>query len=497
MGASNNSQQAMWMAIGQFFRYAIGIVTPMILSRYFDKGDYGTYKQVMYVYSSLITVFAFGLPRAYSYFIPRVSLGESKDVVKKITQLFIVIGVSFSLLLFFGASIIADLLKNPDLEIALRYFSPTPLFLLPVMGLDCIMASYKKTQFVAIYSVITKVFTIICIILPVILFNGTYIHAIIGLDIAAFISFMLALYLRNIPTKGIPLEKTEVTFKNILSFSVPLIIASIWIMVFQSVNQFFVSRYYGNEAFADFSNGFIELPIIPMVVSSVATVLLPLFSGMLIHDKDNIRMTWINALGKSIKIIYPLSIFSIVFANLIMKCFYGDIYESSGIYFLVKNFEGFFAIIPFYPIILALGKTKQYSNIHLIMAIAIIPLEYLVVILALPAIMIGVVFEVCVFFKYLLQFIVVSKTIEISFQELIPVKKMLQIASLSLLSSILPLILCKYCDLGNKFMLLFLVGISYIVSYYGFCWLFRISYKEVLLGIISNKRFNVLMRFIP
>ena len=84
MAETNNSKQAMWVAIGQFCSFAIGFISPVILSRYFTKGDYGTYKQVMYVYDTLLTVFTLGLPRAYSYFIPRVSKSQSKDVVKKL-----------------------------------------------------------------------------------------------------------------------------------------------------------------------------------------------------------------------------------------------------------------------------------------------------------------------------------------------------------------------------------------------------------------------------
>lgn len=497
MTASSNSRQAMWVAIGQFCAYAIGIVSPMILSRYFDKGDYGTYKQVMYVYNTLITVFAFGLPRSYSYFIPRVSIGESKDVVRKITRLFVILGVFFSLLLYFGSSIIALILKNPDLDLALKYFSPTPLFLLPVMGLDCIMASYKRTQFIAIYSVITKIFTILCIVVPVILFKCNYLSAIIGFDIASFISFLLALYFRNIPTKGIELEKTSVTIKEILAFTAPLIIASVWIMIFQSANQFFVSRYYGNEVFADFSNGFIEFPVIPMVVNSVATVLLPLFSGMVVNDKDNLKIAWINALEKSIKITYPIAVFSIIFAALIMTCFYGSQYESSGIYFIVKNFEGFFMIIPFYPIILALGKTNQYSNIHLVMALAIVPLEFIIVKFGLPAIMIGVVFEICVFAKVALQFRVVSRTINMTFKDLIPMKSMVRIITVSIASSILPLFVYHYCHWLNKYFLLSLTIILFIICYYLLCWVFHVTYKDVLVGFLHNKKYMGILKIIP
>lgn len=51
----------MWVAIGQFCSFAIGFISPVILSRHFTKGDYGTYKQVMYVYDTLLTVFTLGL----------------------------------------------------------------------------------------------------------------------------------------------------------------------------------------------------------------------------------------------------------------------------------------------------------------------------------------------------------------------------------------------------------------------------------------------------
>ena len=71
---TSNSRQAAWVAIGSFFSFIVGIVSPMILSRYFDKGDYGTYKQVMYVYNTLLTIFTLGLPKAYAYFLPTSSL---------------------------------------------------------------------------------------------------------------------------------------------------------------------------------------------------------------------------------------------------------------------------------------------------------------------------------------------------------------------------------------------------------------------------------------
>ena len=497
MDSSSNSRQAMWVAVGQFFAYAIGIVSPMILSRYFEKGDYGTYRQVMYVYSTLLVVFNFGLPRAYSYFIPRVSLGESKDVIKKITNIFIILGILLSAILFFCSRPISVLLNNNDLDFALKCFAPTPLFLLPIMGLDCILASYKKAHLIAFYSISTRVLALLCIIFPVIFFNGSYIHAIIGFDIASLIQFLLALYLRDIPTKGIDIEKTHVTFKEIFSFTLPLLTASVWIMIFDSSNQFFVSRYYGNEVFADFSNGFISFPIIPMVIGSVATVLMPVFSELAAHDISQIKQVWLNALVKTVKIIYPIIVYCILFAPLMMTCFYGSQYENSGIYFVLKNVEGFFLIIPFYPILLALGKSKAYSNIHLVIALIIVPLEYIVTLQKWPCVMICVVYVICSASKVVLQFIAVSKAVNLSYIELIPFKSMIRIAIVSFVSGLLPFTLfCMYPEV-NKFAMLFFLSILYTIGYYCLCWAIGISYKEIIGGYIRDSRFNCLIRLIP
>ena len=149
MNKTNNTKQATWVALGSLFSFGFGIVSSMILSRYFDKGDYGTYKQVLFVYNTLLVVFTLGLPRAYSYFLPRVANEEAKSLIQKINTLFFLLGGVFSFLLFVGSSIIADLMNNENLEFALRIFSLVPLFMLPTMGLEAILATYKKTQFLA------------------------------------------------------------------------------------------------------------------------------------------------------------------------------------------------------------------------------------------------------------------------------------------------------------------------------------------------------------
>lgn len=495
MDRSSNSHQAMWVALGQFSAFAIGIISPMILCRYFTKSDYGTYKQVMYVYHTLLIVFTLGLPKAYSYFIPRVGITQSKDIIRKISRIFLVLGALFSVLLFFGAAVIADMLHNPNLELGLKWFAPTPFLMLPVMGLEGILASYKRAKHIAIFTISTRLFTLLCTIFPVIFQDGSFVHAIIGFDIASVLTCILSFYLKYLPTRGIESQKTNVSYKEIFSFSLPLLTSSLWIMLFQSTNQFFVSRYYGNEVFAEFSNGFMEIPIIPMVVNSIATVLAPLFAGMAVNDKSSMIDVWNSALNKTIKVIYPISIYCIFFSGIVMTCLYGNQYSGSAIFFSIKNLEGFYSIIPFYPILMALSKTREYSYIHMIFAMVLIPIEFLIVSIDGPVYMIGVAFVLCSFGKVILQFRTVSKCLRTTIRRLLPLPNMIRVAFVSSLATFFPFLMANVLKELNEWLLLTITVSLFVICYYSLCWFAKISYRDVF-GSILNKN-PLIKKFIP
>lgn len=122
---------------------------------------------------------------------PKFAIEYSKDIISKVTKIFFILGAVFSLFLLCFAGPIALVMNNPDLKMALIVFSPTPFLLLPTMGLDAIYASFRKTKYLTYYTIATRILIIICIVLPVIIFSGNYIHAIIGFDVASLITFFL------------------------------------------------------------------------------------------------------------------------------------------------------------------------------------------------------------------------------------------------------------------------------------------------------------------
>lgn len=378
---TGNTLQAFWVAMGSLSSMALGILSAMILSRYFNKTDYGTYKQILYVYSTLLFVFTAGLPRVFSYFLPRYSLEEGKTIVKKINRFLFLAGLIFSVFLYVFSGLISQILKNPDLSFGLKVFSPIPLLLLPTLGIEGIFSTYKKTIYIAIYNTLSRIIMLFFIVLPVVIFKGNYITAIYGWVAGSLLTFVMAYYFKGIPFKKIDSHQTSLNYKDIFAYSLPLVFASFWGIAIRSADQFYISRFFGADVFAEFSNGFIELPFVTMVTASASVVLMPMFSKAFHKNQgvEELILVWRNTLEKSSKIIYPLLIFFIFFASEIMVLMYSQKYEQSGVYFKINMFLNFFNIVIFTPLFLAMGKTKLYANVHMIMAFIVWGSSYLLI----------------------------------------------------------------------------------------------------------------------
>lgn len=271
--------QVFWVGMGSLSSFALGIVSAAILSRYLEKVEYGTYRQILYVYNTLLVIFSAGLPRVFSYFLPRYPLEQGKHIVWKVSKMLFFFGMAFSIVLYAFSEIIAQILRNPELATGLKYFSPIPMLLLPTLGIEGIFSTYKKTIYIAIYNTATRFLMLIFIVLPVIIYKGSYIYAIFGWSIASIIALLLAIYFKGLPFKGIETETSNLSYNAVFSYSLPLVVASIAGIAIKAADQFYISRFFGAEVFAEFSNGFIGLPFVGMVTGATSMVFMHLRRG--------------------------------------------------------------------------------------------------------------------------------------------------------------------------------------------------------------------------
>src|SRR5690606_16321196 len=308
----------------------------------------------------------------------------------------------------------------------LRYFALVPLFMLPTMGLEGILATYRQTKFLAIYKTVTQIFMLLCVVVPVIFFDGTINSAIIGFTIASFFCFITALYLKYKPIRNYTKEKSPYSYRQIFDYALPIMGASIWGIIITSADQFFISRYFGNEVFADFANGSMQLPFVGMIIASTATVLSPVFAKQVFDNGENVKheviTLWRSVMSKTVKLIYPLVVFCFCFADVIMVILYGEQYQSSGIYFQIKLIVNFFTVIAYASLMLAIGGQRYYFSVHMYGAIILVLIEWLVAVFLKSPYLITVASVVCQIGRIVAMLLFISHFFKIRLIELFPIR---------------------------------------------------------------------------
>ena len=359
--------QALWLALANLLSLSVTLVMQAVLCRYMTTSEYGTYSQVLYVYNTLLVVFSLGLPKAYSYYLARVSPEEGRDIVRKLNGLFLLLASVFSCILLWQAAAIAGVLGNPLLAEPLRLFAAAPMLLMPVLGGENILVVYGKAHLVAGYVLISRAFMIAA--------GGA--GAIAGFVLASLVTCVAGQKLSSVPFRNVSPVKSRLTVRELLRFSMPVFASSMYGFVIGSASQFLVSRYLGVEDFALFANGYRELPLAGMIIGAAAGVLLPEFSRMSVEGADGgqfVRL-WQAAVLKSSAIIYPLSVFCCVFAPEIICLLYGEGYREAAGLFRIVTLVNLARIMPYAPVLFALGRGKAFARAHLVTALLIVGLE--------------------------------------------------------------------------------------------------------------------------
>lgn len=491
LNRQSNTFQAMWVAIGSLSSFALSIVSAAILSRYFDKAEYGTYRQILYVYNTLLVIFSAGLPRVFAYFLPRYPLEQGKDIVLKISKILFLFGILFSVVLFSFSSLIANILNNPELATGLKYFSPVPMLLLPTLGIEGIFSTYKKTIYIAFYNTLSRLLMLAFIVLPVVLFNGTYLSAIQGWIVVSIITLFIAYYFKGIPFKKVEKEKTMLHLKEVFSYSIPLVGASLAGIVIRSADQFYISRYFGAEVFAEYANGFIQIPFIGMVTGATSMVLMPQFSKM-VHDKteiNKIATLWKNALTKSAIIIYPTVIFFIFHARPVVIILYSEKYINSSIFFQIAMVVNFFNIIVFAPLLFSLGETKYYSRIQIIGATVAWVGGFIIIQLIPEPEFIAILSVTVTIFLVFINMRKISKLLRLSLLNLIPLRSFLKILFQSILVASLLLVgkLCFWNSL-SEISILFIDFVGFTALLLLTSKFFKLDYLSIIKPLIKKNK---------
>ncbi|MGA1826203.1 MAG: oligosaccharide flippase family protein [bacterium] len=377
----SKTYKVLLLSSSKLVRSIVVIVCAMVLSRVLILRDYATYQQSLLVYQFAAPIMMLGLHQSLFYFLS-VEKERAKCILFEHLSVLFVMGTVFSLFLLVGGRhLIAWMFNNPSLNYILLLFAPYPFFVLPVNAINSCLVTRDRVQELVIYNISSRIIIVTVIVSSTLIWRTTS-AAILSTVIGYGIVFFPGIALMWNSCKEGELHPRFSEIISILEFSGPLALSEAMGTISKALDKVVVSSLCLPEEFALYVNGAIEVPLIDIVVGSIASVITPEMAGYYKNDSiDNVIQTWSNAIIRSASVLLPTMGFILVLAPELITLLFSSRYLKSAYTLRVYALNLPIRSIAFGAIFIAINKPKVILHgtlfvllINLVLTLLFVPL---------------------------------------------------------------------------------------------------------------------------
>ncbi len=327
--------EAIRVSIAKTVSQVVFLVAAMLMSRYLTLEEYGTYSQVVLIVTMLTSIFMLGLPNSMNYF-----MGRAEDEIQK--KEFLSVFYSLCTLLCFSVGIIAfgglplfiSYYRNPQIKTLGFFLLLYPFGRVITQTSENLFVVYHKTRLLLVFRVSYSVLLVASIIASNAFHLTFRTCMLLYLSVSLFFA-LLVFICAHILSGGIKLCLSIDLVKRILSFSLPLGLASTVGTINIELDKLMVGRYVDTSTLAIYTNASKEMPV-TMIASAFTAVMLPRFAHYIKekHYTEVVKM-WGSATKLSFMILCFLAIGMHIFAPDCLQVLYSEKYVQGANIFRV------------------------------------------------------------------------------------------------------------------------------------------------------------------
>ena len=334
------------------------IILGIALARLISQHELGSFRQVFLAYGLISGFLAFQIESSLFYFLPKFGADKSRQLLTQTTVFSLLLATAVGFILFFGSESISKLLNNPELASPLRAFALYPLADRIVRVIPAFMISNDRAILSAVYSLASAILRVGA---PVIVFatGGTLETAIwssvLTMWAVALVSFINMVMLSR--TGKWTLEWYLIIDQ--LKYTWPLWATTLVQTINSQFDRLLISSFFDPATFAIYSCGAIELPVVAIITTTMASSTMPELVKYASMGKTNEALDlWQKGTRKCSLVIFPCFVFFFMIGPELMVLLYGEGYAKAAwpfaIYLLIMPLR-----IAFYSTLFrAFGYTK-------------------------------------------------------------------------------------------------------------------------------------------
>lgn len=354
---------------------AIVVATIQLLS----KTNFAIIGYLLMVHEVARNLATLGFPESVFYYFERITKDARRAFVLQTTGILFLMGLVAGVAVLGVAYFAPALLSEWELSSVNTVQGLLPIMALvtvlevPTWPVTNILLASDRQKDSSWYEMITSVLTFSCLVGPLFLgysltvaVYGLLVYGVLRF-VGSFIWMMVVLPPRVEKDSGIPLKKQ-------FNFSVPLGLSSLVNKINRYVDKFVVSILLTATAYAEYTIGAQEVPIIRVIPFAVGSVLISRYVNLQMESKkEELLDLWYKGIEKVSLMVLPLTILSIVIATDLISLIAeseGTSYANAVLPFQIYNLIVLIRVTHYGSILQAFGDTKgvMYLSINLVIA---------------------------------------------------------------------------------------------------------------------------------
>ena len=362
---------ALILTAGRVIAFLFTFFIPVVLVRVFDPVDFGTYKQLFLIYTTIFYAAQFGMAESLYYFMPLNPGQSSRYAVNSIVAL-AAAGVVCLGLIAAGGFQLSRVLNNDAISRHALLLGIYTLLMMVSAVLEIAMIARKHYLWASATYALSDILRAILLVLPVLLFRRLDWLMLGAVTYALMRCVVLIGYLRNDFRDEIQVDWT--CFRKQLRYAIPFGLAIVIGILQANLHQYAVSHYFDAATFAIYAVGCLQIPIVDFIVTPASSVMMVRMSERRGQGRsDGLISMWHDMSRKLALVFIPLVALLLLNAHNIIVLLFTERYLRSVPIFMVWSLAIVFATLPTDAVLRVFAQTR-FMLIQNIMSLALIAL---------------------------------------------------------------------------------------------------------------------------
>ncbi|HEX9399855.1 MAG TPA: oligosaccharide flippase family protein [Anaeromyxobacter sp.] len=247
---------------------ALALAVPMVLARVLLPASYGTFKQAWLVSQTLALVLPMGLTQSLYYFVPREPQDRDRFVAQTV-WIHAALGLVAASLVLAARGFLARRFQNPELDALLGWVAAFTGLFVAGAPLDVAWNAAGRIRAAAVARLATELLRSGALVAGA-LITGTVHGALVGMTLATGARALAGLVLLgHVPG----LTGCAALLRRQITYALPFGAAFLLIVPQQQFHQYAVSAAVSAAAFAVYSVGTFQLPVVDVLYTPVSELL--------------------------------------------------------------------------------------------------------------------------------------------------------------------------------------------------------------------------------